>query len=83
MSRNFTADVDTQREYFNATYFNNSGTIQQAKYQTSFLKPFLNDPDKWKLAINRMRVPLSGIPLTRNNIPFEQWQVGLQYNSSS
>lgn len=83
MSRNFTADVDTQREYFNATYFNNSGTIQQAKYQTSLLKPFFNDPDKWKLAINRMRIPLSGIPLTRNNIPFEQWQVGLQYNSSS
>lgn len=79
MSRNFTADVDTQREYFNATYFNNSGQNQIAKYDTTLLKPFFNDPDKWKLSINRMRVPLSGIPLTKNNIPFEQWQVGLGY----
>lgn len=79
MSRNFTTDVDTQREYFNATYFNNSGQNQIARYDTTLLKPFFNDPDKWKLAINRMRVPLSGIPLTKNNIPFEQWQVGLGY----
>jgi hypothetical protein len=81
MSRNFTADVDTQREYFNATYFNNSGLNQIARYDTTLLKPFFNDPDKWKLAINRMRVPLSGIPLTRNNIPFEQWEVGLYYQT--
>jgi hypothetical protein len=82
MSRNFTADVDTQREYFNATYYNNSGETQNAKYDTTLLKPFFNDPDKWKLAINRMRIPLSGIPLTKNNIPFEQWQVGLSYQNN-
>jgi hypothetical protein len=82
MSRNFTADVDTQREYFNATYFNNSGVIQNAKYDTTLLKPFFNDPDKWKLAINRMRVPLSGIPLTKNNIPFHKWEVGLGFTTS-
>jgi hypothetical protein len=79
MSRNFTADVDTQREYFNASYFNNSGNTQIAKYDTTLLKPFFEDPDKWKLAINRMRIPLSGIPLTKNNIPRRQWQVGLSY----
>jgi hypothetical protein len=83
MSRNFTADVDTQREYFNATYFNNSGQNQIARYDTTLLKPFFNDPDKWKLAINRMRVPLSGIPLTRNNIPFEEWEVGLYYQTDN
>ena len=83
MSRNFTTDVDTQREYFNATYFNNSGQNQIAKYDTTLLKPFFPNPDQWKLAINRMRVPLSGIPLTKNNIPFEQWQVGLYYQTTS
>jgi len=81
MSGNFTTDVDTQREYFNATYFNNSGETQNAKYDTTLLKPFFNDPNKWKLAINRMRIPLSGIPLTKNNIPFEQWEVGLSYQN--
>lgn len=79
MSRNFTTDVDTQREYFNATYFNNSGQTQIAKYDTTLLKPFFPNPDQWKLAINRMRVPLSGIPLTKNNIPFQKWQVGIEY----
>ena len=83
MSRNFTTDVDTQREYFNATYFNNSGQNQIAKYDTTLLKPFFPNPDQWKLAINRMRIPLSGIPLTKNNIPFEQWQVGLYYQTTS
>lgn len=83
MSRNFTTDVDTQREYFNATYFNNSGQNQIARYDTTLLKPFFPNPDQWKLAINRMRVPLSGIPLTRNNIPFEQWQVGIEFNNST
>lgn len=82
MSRNFTTDVDTQREYFNATYFNNSGQNQIAKYDTTLLKPFFPNPDQWKLAINRMRVPLSAIPLTRNNIPFQQWEVGIQYSKS-
>lgn len=82
MSRNFTADVDTQREYFNATYFNNSGQNQIARYDTTLLKPFFPNPDQWKLAINRMRVPLSGIPLTKNNIPFQAWQVGLGYTTS-
>ena len=83
MSRNFTTDVDTQREYFNASYFNQSGQNQIAKYETTLLKPFFHDPDKWKLAINRMRVPLSGIPLTRNNIPFQQWEVGIYFNNGN
>jgi len=82
MSRNFTTDVDTQREYFNAQYNNNSGLTQIARYEADLLKPFFNDPDKWKLAINRMRIPLAGIPLTKNNIPFEQWQVGMEYRNN-
>jgi len=82
MSRNFTTDVDTQREYFNAQYFNNSGQNQIARYDTTLLKPFFKNPDQWKLAINRMRVPLSGIPLTKNNIPFQQWQVGIKFQRS-
>jgi hypothetical protein len=80
MSRNFTSDVDTQREYFNASYFNKSETTQIAKYETTLLKPFFQEPDQWKLAINRFRLPLSGIPLTNNNIPFNQWQIGIQYS---
>ena len=78
MSRKFDADVDTQREYFNAQYFNISGQDQQARYDITLLKPFFLNPDAWKIAINRASVPLS-MPLTRNNIPFHSWQVGLQY----
>jgi hypothetical protein len=83
MSRKYETTVDTQREYFNAAYFNQTTTTQVAKYETTLLKPFFNNPDKWKLAINRARVPLSAIPLTSHNIPFEKWQVGLNYQTSN
>ena len=79
MSGKNTTNIDTQREYYNAAYFNQSGISQIAKYEVALLKPFFTDPDRWKLAINRFRVPLSGIPLTSHNIPFEMWQVGLGY----
>lgn len=82
MSRKYETTVDTQREYFNAAYFNQTTTTQVAKYETTLLKPFFNNPDKWKLAINRARVPLSAIPLTSHNIPFEKWQVGINYQTS-
>lgn len=82
LSSLMTSNTSTTREYFNASYFNQSGTTKPAKYETVLSKPFFNDPDHWQLAINRMRVPLSGIPLTRNNIPFQKWQVGLQYKTS-
>lgn len=79
MSRKFESNADTQREYFNAAYFNQSGETQQAKYETTLLKPFFTNPDEWKISINRARFPTSLIPLTGNNIPFQQWQVGLGY----
>ena len=83
MSRKFEAELDTQREYFNATYFNKSGQNQIAKYETTLLKPFFQDPDKWKLAINRFRVPISQVPLTSYNVPFNAWEVGIQYATSA
>ena len=83
MSRNFTTEIDTQREYFNCQYFNQTNTTQIAKYETTLLKPFFNDPDKWKLAINRFRVPISSIPLTANNIPVNRWKVGIAYQKNS
>jgi hypothetical protein len=81
MSHKYDAEVDTQREYFNTAYFNTTGTDQLAKYETTLLKPFFNNPDKWKLSINRARVPLNGIPLTANNIPFNQWWVALYFQT--
>jgi len=83
MSRNFFADIETQREYLNITYFNQSGTNQIAKYETTLLKPLFHDPNKWQLAVNRFRIPLSGIPLTSNNIPFNQWQIGFTYQTQA
>ena len=83
MSRNYTSEVATQREYFNCQYFNQTNQNQNAKYETTLLKPFFNDPDKWQLAINRFRVPVSTIPLTANNIPLNKWQVGIAYQTSN
>lgn len=82
MSRNFDTDIETQREYYNCQYFNNSGSDQNARYSVQLLKPFFMNPNKWQLAINRASVPLS-MPLTHNNIPFNTWQIGIQYYSGS
>lgn len=54
-----------------------------SRYSTTLLKPLFGDPDHWKLAINRAVVPLSGMPLTANNIPFLEWQIGLGFYDGS
>jgi hypothetical protein len=81
MSRNLNHNVDLlqKREYFNAEFFNISEDTVPATYSTTLLKPMIHNPEKYIMCINRFRVPLSGIPLTKNNIPFNQWQVGLGY----
>ena len=82
MSYNNFNTQETQREYFNAQYFNQSNASTVARYETTLLKPFFLNPDKWKLCINRASVPLS-MPLSHNNIPFNGWEVGFSFNGES
>jgi hypothetical protein len=72
-----------QREYVNMAYFNQSSKTQYARYSTTLLKPLFSDPDHWKTSINRAVIPLQGMPLTANNIPYKAWQVGLGYFSGT
>jgi hypothetical protein len=84
MSRNLNDNVTLlqKREYFNAEFFNLSEDTVPATYSTTLLKPMIHNPEKYIMCINRFRLPLSGIPLTRNGIPFQQWQVGLGYQNA-
>jgi len=76
-------DKPTKRLYFNVEITNNTTENILAKSETTLLKPLFRDPENWDLCINRFRLPLNGIPLTRNNIPFEQWQVSLGFYNNS
>ena len=73
----------TKRFYFNTEIMNQTNEPVLAKYETALLKPLLLHPEDWDLSINRFRLPLSGIPLTTKNIPFQQWQVSLGYYTGS
>ena len=76
-------DKPTKRLYFNVEITNSTTQNILAKSETTLLKPLFRDPENWDLCINRFRLPLNGIPLTRNNIPFEQWQVSLGFYNNS
>jgi len=73
------------RVYYNCQITNQTNQSIPAKYEVNLLKPLFRDntPDNWDLCINRFRIPLNGIPLSKNNIPFQQWQVSLGYYNSS
>ena len=70
------------RMYYNAQSNNRTSQSVPAKYSATLSKPLISDPNNgWNLAINRFRIPLSGIPLTPDNIPFQTWQVALGYSA--
>ena len=72
----------TKREYFNAEITNTTQTNVLAKYETTLLKPLISTTQGWDLCINRFRLPLSGIPLSVKNIPFQQWEVSLGFKNN-
>ena len=72
----------TKRIFYNAEIINNGTTPIKAEYDVQLLKPLIdNSLEDWTLNINRFRLPLYNIPLTTHNIPFQQWQVSLGYNT--
>lgn len=71
----------TQRYYFNAEFINNTGQLQDARYDAQLIYPLLDHPDEYDICINRTRIDLAGVPLNLGgaNIPFQQWEISLGY----
>ena len=69
---NFENTERTERIYFNVEITNQSNVNVQAKADIVLQKPLFREPQRYDLCINRFRLPLNGIPLTRDNIPFQQ-----------
>jgi hypothetical protein len=71
----------TQRYYFNAEFINNTGQLQDARYDAQLIYPLLDHPNEYDICINRTRIDLAGIPLNLGgvNIPFQEWEVSLGY----
>jgi hypothetical protein len=74
-------DERTTRLYFNTEITNQTNQNVLAKSDIILQKPLFRNPQQFDLCINRFRLPLNGIPLTRDNIPFQQWQVALGFNT--
>ena len=72
-----------KKVYFNCEIANTTEQSIDAKYSISLLKPIIDDPMKYNITVNRFRLPLNGVPLSKKNVPFQQWQVGLGYNTAS
>lgn len=69
--------------YYNCEIINQTANPIDAAYDVGLLKPILENPLLYNINVNRFRLPLNGVPLSRNNIPFEQWYVGLGYQTGS
>ncbi|MBS1736172.1 MAG: hypothetical protein JSS98_06130 [Bacteroidetes bacterium] len=69
-----------KRIYYNCEITNQTTKSRDANFSTTLLTPIVEDPQNYNLSVNRFRIPLNSIPLTLNNIPFNQWQVALSYN---
>ena len=69
--------------YYNMEITNSTSNNINCEYDVGLLQPIIENPKKYNINVNRCRIPLNGIPLTRKNIPFEQWSCGIQYIDSN
>jgi hypothetical protein len=72
-----------RNEFYNAEIINESVNDIECKYNAILSAPLLENPENYNVAVNRFRVPITSIPLTKNNIPFKKWQVQLGYNDNN
>jgi hypothetical protein len=68
--------------YYNAEMINTTQAPIDCQYLAGLLAPIVSEPEKFNINVNRFRLPISGIPLSLNNIPFNQWQVSLGHNNN-
>lgn len=65
--------------YYNAEIINQTTQSINASYQAGLLTAIVQNPLQYNINVNRFRLPLNGVPLSRQNIPFEKWAVALGY----
>lgn len=68
--------------YYNAEIINNTTQSINASYQVGLLTAIIKEPLKYNINVNRFRLPLNSVPLSRKNIPFKQWAVGIGYDAN-
>ena len=66
-----------QTTFFNIDVYNNNSTGGDISsiYQTSLQSPLLIHPNEHEICCCRARIPLDQIPLSQDNIPFQQWKI--------
>ena len=69
--------------HYNVEIPNQTNSDIQAKYDVTLLRPLLSNPGEYYCAIERFRLPIAKIPLTRDNIPYNAWQVAIGFNENN
>ena len=64
-----------QNSYYNINIYNNTTDPILCKYSTSLIAPLLHKPSDFEVCVARASVQLNGIPLSQDNIGFEDWAV--------
>ena len=75
--------VRMKKVYYNCEIINQTNSSIDAKYDVGLLKALIDNPTKYNINVNRFRLPLNGVPLTKNNIPFLKWHVSLGYYNNN
>lgn len=66
-------------DFYNIDVSNSSTQAQIASFSLTTSLALLEQQQKWQIGVARFRVPLTGVPLTQHNIPFQRWRVGLGF----
>ena len=66
--------------YYNAEIINDTTQPINASYQVGLLTAIIKEPLKYNINVNRFRLPLNSVPLSRKNLPFQEWNVGIGYS---
>lgn len=66
--------------YYNVEIINDTTQPINASYQVGLLTAIIKEPLKYNINVNRFRLPLNSVPLSRKNLPFQEWNVGIGYS---
>ena len=66
-----------ENNYYNIDIYNDNSTGGDISsvFTTSFQSPLLLNPSHHEITVARARIPCDQIPLSQDNIPFQQWQI--------
>lgn len=71
--------TDTDIIYYQNTHYNSTNQPLDSNYVANLDNTFISNQSEYLVAVNKFKVSsLETVPLSRSNIPFRQWELGLK-----